>query len=102
MPAEVAASKPRGRFVLLASAAAVSTYLLIVLGGIVRATGSGLGCPDWPLCAGGILPPVHTAALIEFSHRLAAALTSPLILFTALSAWRGRRPAAGAAIAGAG
>ncbi|MGH2605773.1 MAG: COX15/CtaA family protein, partial [Anaerolineales bacterium] len=52
MPAEAASSGPRGRFILLPSAAAVSTYLLIVLGGIVRATGSGLGCPDWPLCSG--------------------------------------------------
>lgn len=81
----------RRRFAFLATAAAVSTYLLIVLGGIVRATGSGMGCPDWPLCQDGALPVLTAPALIEFAHRVAAALTSPLILLTAWSAWRGRR-----------
>jgi protoheme IX farnesyltransferase len=81
----------RRRFVFLATAAAVSTYFLIVLGGIVRATGSGMGCPDWPLCQDGALPILTAPALIEFAHRIAAALTSPLILLTAWTAWRGRR-----------
>ena len=37
----------------------------VTLGGVVRATGSGLGCPDWPLCYGSIIPPLNSAALIE-------------------------------------
>ena len=40
------------RFATLALVASLATYLLIVLGGLVRATGAGLACPDWPLCHG--------------------------------------------------
>src|SRR5690242_18929753 len=53
----------------LALATAIGTYLLIVVGAIVRSTGSGLGCPDWPLCNGGFVPPPQITAWIEFSHR---------------------------------
>ncbi|MEX0789124.1 MAG: heme o synthase [Anaerolineales bacterium] len=91
MRANPAGEGARRRFVLLSTTAAVSTYLLIVLGGIVRATGSGMGCPDWPLCQDGAFPVLTAPALIEFAHRVAAALTSPLILLTAWAAWRGRR-----------
>ena len=51
-------------------------------------TGSGLGCPDWPLCYGGILPPPEFEAIVEFSHRLvASALLGPLIGATCVAAW---------------
>ena len=46
----------------------------IALGGIVRVTDSGLGCPDWPLCYGQIIPPFELTTLIEYSHRLSASL----------------------------
>lgn len=78
-------------FPLLSTAAAVCTYLLIVAGATVRVTGSGLGCPDWPTCHGRLLPPLETAAMIEFTHRFLGAVTSPLILVVSAGAWLLRR-----------
>lgn len=77
----------------LAATAAIATYLLIVLGGIVRITGSGMGCgDDWPLCNGRILPPLDDpATLIEFGHRLAASAVSILVIgLAAIAWWKGR------------
>src|SRR4029453_6220720 len=54
----------------------------VVLGGVVRASGSGLGCPDWPLCYGQPLPPAQTSSMIEFSHRALGAITSGFIIAT--------------------
>jgi len=81
--------RPLGRFRYLALAAAIMTYLLIVMGGIVRVTGSGLGCPDWPTCYGQWIPPLRMDAILEYLHRLFATFASPLILAAAIVAvWR--------------
>jgi protoheme IX farnesyltransferase len=72
----------------LTTATVVSTLLLVAIGGIVRATGSGDACPDWPRCLGGWLPPLEFHAIVEYSHRLAAAITGILIFATAWVAWR--------------
>src|SRR3990172_3692239 len=74
-----------------ALAAGIGSYLLVVLGGIVRASGSGLGCPDWPLCHGGVVPPLEYTALLEYSHRFVASLVSILIVAVAVEAWLFRR-----------
>jgi heme o synthase len=81
-------------FRALSVATALVTYALVVLGGVVRVSGSGLGCPDWPLCHGRLLPPLNLHAIIEYSHRTTASLTSVLVVLTAVvawSAWRHRR-----------
>ncbi len=91
------------RFAKLAVAAAIATYVLIVVGGLVRATDSGLGCPDWPLCFGDWVPPAELHAWIEHSHRLVAAFAvGPLVaavgLITLFSARRRDRPLLVAAV----
>ena len=66
----------------LAVATAFLMFGLIVLGSIVRTTGSGLACPDWPLCHGHLLPPLELNAIVEWSHRLVALVVSLLLLTT--------------------
>jgi cytochrome c oxidase assembly protein subunit 15 len=62
---------------------------IVVTGGAVRLTGSGLGCPDWPTCAQGSLVPVATQnegfhKFIEFGNRT---LTGVLLVLAVLSLW---------------
>jgi heme A synthase len=74
----------------LTALTAVATYLLIVMGGVVRVTGSGLGCGDkdqWPLCHGALLPPLQQTALIEFTHRWVAAVATALVISLAVVVW---------------
>jgi heme A synthase len=79
----------------LAVLTAVFAYLQIALGGVVRVSGSGLGCPDWPLCHGRPYPPADVHSIIEYSHRAVGSVTGVLIIATVISAWlvwRTRRP----------
>jgi heme A synthase len=84
------------RFRRLADLTALVTFLLIIVGGVVRVSDSGLGCgpggsgaKGWPLCGGDVVPLVGDEnTLIEFSHRLLAAVVVVLI---ALLCWRAYR-----------
>jgi heme o synthase len=90
-------SSPGGlvtRFQRLAVATTTATFVLIAVGGLVRATDSGLGCPDWPRCFGKLTPPPNLHAWIEHSHRLVAAVVIVLVTLTAIVAWRTRQPRA--------
>ncbi|MBI2867283.1 MAG: COX15/CtaA family protein, partial [Chloroflexi bacterium] len=82
---------PSRRYAALVMTSVIATFALVILGGVVRVTGSGLGCPDWPLCHGSVIPPLNLPTLIEYSHRLAASLVSVLVLATAIVAWTARR-----------
>ncbi len=71
----------------LSTASAISVFILIIIGGVVRVTESGLGCPDWPLCYGKLLPPLEYTAIIEYTHRfVASVIVGPLIIATAIVA----------------
>ena len=58
-------------------------FVLIVVGSIVRTTGSGLACPDWPLCHGRLIPPFQFNVMIEWLHRLLALVTGIALFATA-------------------
>jgi heme A synthase len=84
-----------GLFRRLAVVTALFAYLQIALGGVVRVSGSGLGCPDWPLCNGRPYPPANIHSIIEYSHRAVGSVTGVLIIATVVMAWvvfRKRRP----------
>ena len=83
-----------------------TTYFLILVGGLVRASGAGLGCPDWPRCFGSWIPPASAQDLpagfeisqfnptlmwTEYLNRLLGVTVGILIFATLVSAWRRHR-----------
>lgn len=80
-------------FKTLAGASTIATFLLISLGGLVRATKSGLGCgDDWPNCSGEVLPPLQDPnQIIEFSHRSVAGIVGIMIATLVLLAYKHHR-----------
>ncbi len=93
-------------FQRLAIATTAVTYFLILVGGLVRASGAGLGCPDWPRCFGGWIPPMSVADLpagfdpsqfnatlmwTEYLNRLLGLTVGLFIFATLVSAYRHHR-----------
>jgi heme A synthase len=92
------AGPDRARFRRLAYLTAVLTFALIVVGGVVRISDSGLGCgpagsgtEGWPLCGGRAVPVIDTNMIIEYAHRILAAAVTILIAYLVWTAWRHRR-----------
>src|SRR5215213_9247409 len=75
----------------VAEVALAALTLIVFTGAAVRLTGSGLGCPDWPKCYGGVAPPLETHAWIEFGNRMLSGLVGLAAVAAGLLAFR-RRP----------
>jgi heme A synthase len=73
-----------------AVATAVATFALLIIGGLVHATGSSLACPDWPLCYGQVFPRMEGGILFEHGHRLAALAVVVLVVALAVQVFRVR------------
>ncbi|MGH2512938.1 MAG: heme o synthase [Candidatus Limnocylindrales bacterium] len=77
------------RFQKLAALTVAVTLLLVTIGVIVRVNDAGLGCPDWPLCNGRVVPAFgDLKAWLEWIHRDVAAIIGILILGLPILAWR--------------
>ena len=88
-------TSPSPAYRRLALWTAAATFLLIVLGGVVRVSDSGLGCGPaesgfhgWPLCNGDVVPGASLNTAVEYAHRAVASTVGVLLFAVALLAWR--------------
>jgi cytochrome c oxidase assembly protein subunit 15 len=81
---------PRG-YRRIADAALASLTIIVLSGAAVRVTGSGLGCPDWPVCRGGLAPPLELHTWVEYGNRLFTGVVAVACIAAGVLAWR-RRP----------
>jgi len=79
------------RLGLVLGSTVLFTYLLMVMGTFVTSTGSGLACPDWPLCYGSVAPPLELSIWFEWGHRLLGGVTGVLIISSTLLVWKYQR-----------
>jgi heme a synthase len=78
-------------YATVALVALAALALIVLTGAAVRLTGSGLGCPDWPKCYGGTVPPLDTHAVIEYGNRLLTGFVGLAVIAASVLAWF-RRP----------
>jgi cytochrome c oxidase assembly protein subunit 15 len=79
----------------LALATLVATFVLILVGGVVRVSDSGLGCGPagsgfhgWPFCNGDVVPGVDLNSIVEYTHRALAVVVGFMMLALVVLAWR--------------
>jgi heme a synthase len=74
-------------YATVALVALAALALIVLTGAAVRLTGSGLGCPDWPKCYGGTVPPLETHAVIEYGNRLLTGFVGLAVIAASVLAW---------------
>jgi heme a synthase len=82
----------------LVLATGIATFVLIIVGGVVRVSDSGLGCGPagsgfhgWPFCNGDVVPGIDLNSIVEYTHRVLAIVVGLMILALFVQAWRRHR-----------
>ena len=108
-PGPSAPAPPSAGFRRLALATIGATFLLVIVGGVVRVSGSGLGCGPagsgfngWPFCNGDLVPGLDLNAVIEYSHRALAGIVGVMMVALAVLALRRHRDRPGLVRASSG